>query len=336
MSSPLNKLVDKVYIINLDKDVERMAKMDAQMKTLGIEYKRFSAINGANIVHNKYLSEFCNVFCTNGMKGCALSHLYIWQDMVQNKYSNVCIFEDDAVLLDNFNESIQNNWKQLPKDYNLLYLGCGFSCTDKDIIPTISHTILNTKPEVIDRNIIRVSGSIGSHAYIITNKCANIFVNLPIITHIDLQMGIWAADFKMNSYSFNPLIVTTSGNEITGGSSLAESFPYILNKILYNISISNNITIGWVMNENSMKIGPININGILIYLFLFILLIPTKDYWFPFAWLLLEFLYSFDLNNTAKIATVFGIAAGLKFLVLHKVFPISQLLTKNIFGNRRT
>jgi len=140
----------------------------------------------------------------------------------------------------------------------------------------------------------------------------------------------------MNSYSFNPLIVTTSGNEITGGSSLAESFPYILNKILYNISISNNITIGWVMNENSMKIGPININGILIYLFLFILLIPTKDYWFPFAWLLLEFLYSFDLNNTAKIATVFGIAAGLKFLVLHKVFPISQLLTKNIFGNRRT
>lgn len=331
MSSPLNKLVDKVYIINLDTDVERMAKMDAQMKTLGIEYTRFSAINGANIVHNKHLSEFCNVFCTNGMKGCALSHLYIWQDMVRNKYSNVCIFEDDAVLVDNFNESIDTAWKQLPKDYNIFYLGCGFSCTDKHFIPTIAHTILNTTPQPLDTNILSVDGSIGTHAYIISKKTANIFQSLPIITHIDLQIRLWSEQFKLKTYSINPLIVQTSGNEMTGGSKLAESFPYILNKILYNISISNNITIGWLMNENSMKIGPININGILIYLFIFILLIPTKDYWFPVAWLLLEFLYSFDLNNTAKIATVFGIAAGLKFLVLHKVFPISQSLTKNIF-----
>jgi GR25 family glycosyltransferase involved in LPS biosynthesis len=41
----VNEFFDKVVVINLDRRTDRMEILDAQLKELGIEYERFSAID---------------------------------------------------------------------------------------------------------------------------------------------------------------------------------------------------------------------------------------------------------------------------------------------------
>jgi len=46
----VNEFFDKVVVINLDRRTDRMETLDAQLKELGIEYERFSAIDAVEWV----------------------------------------------------------------------------------------------------------------------------------------------------------------------------------------------------------------------------------------------------------------------------------------------
>ena len=111
----LNEVVDQVYVINMDKDVERMKTFDEQMVRNGIRYKRISAVKGVDVKDNKHMTEFCKIYCTDGIKGCALSHRLIWDDMVKNNYSRVCIFEDDALYSKHFRPIFLRYGKNCPR-----------------------------------------------------------------------------------------------------------------------------------------------------------------------------------------------------------------------------
>ena len=39
----------KVFLVNLDKNPERLAAADAQLRKLGVEYERFPAVYGADL-----------------------------------------------------------------------------------------------------------------------------------------------------------------------------------------------------------------------------------------------------------------------------------------------
>jgi GR25 family glycosyltransferase involved in LPS biosynthesis len=320
--SVLNKVVDKVYVINLDKDVERMRVLDAQLKQHGIEYTRLSAIDGSKVVHSKYLTEFCNTFCTNGMKGCALSHRMIWEEMVQNGYKNVCIFEDDASLSENFNEEFEKTWDQVPNKYDIFYLGCGLRCTDTSLIPTLVNSLEGKTPTVVDTNVLSVRGSVGTHGYMISNRCAKLFYTLPILTHIDSQIDLWISQFSLAAYSANPLLVLSSGNTLGSGSNLAEAYPYALNSILHHIPFSDSFNLDWSLSENFMKLGPINFNGILTIFFFLSLLIPPMLYPIFVIWLLIEFIVSWDVVNTLKFTGVCLTAIGSRFLIVKGLYPL--------------
>lgn len=316
----INEVVDKVYVINLDKDRERMESIGNQLKGLGIEYTRFSAIKGANIRRSKYLSDFCETFCTDGMKGCAISHRLIWDDVVANNYKRVLILEDDAVLSSNFNEEFKRGWKQVPKDFDLFYLGCHFKCGDSNPIANLVTKVTNGDPKPVDTNILGVGGSLGTHGYIISNKCAKVFQNLTIDTHIDLQMEIWTRQFNLKSYSVSPLIVGTD-NADNKGSNLSDTFPYLLGLVTQQINVSDTITLKWSLTENHAKIGPFTVNALVIIVFLVILLAPLWVYPIILGWLLVEFLYSFDYKSATKFLFFIGAAAGLRYSVVRLLHP---------------
>ena len=90
----INKVCDKVFVINMEKDTERLKAFDSHMKTNGIIYDRFNAINGSTIQRHNRLTEYCNTFCPNSTKGCALSHSGIWDLMITHRYKNVFIFSN--------------------------------------------------------------------------------------------------------------------------------------------------------------------------------------------------------------------------------------------------
>jgi hypothetical protein len=301
--SYVNQVVDKVYLINLDRDTERLKKMTEQLTKLNIEFTRFPAVLGSEVKTSSHLTELCLKYCTDGIKGCALSHKTIWEDMITNNYEHVLVLEDDAIFADDFEHMFKTGWDQVPKDFDVWYLGCNFKCTDTKAIPLLYNRVLGHTPIPVDTHIQRVYGSVGTHGYVISNKCARTFKHLPIYTHIDAQMTIWLDKYSLNAYSVKPLIVNTSQQLEDSGSNLAESYPYLLNNVLRQVPFSDTVSLDWGASENFAKIGGHNVNAT-IFVMIIIVFLTYPKYYFLFAlWLLAEYIYSKDAKNTIKFAT---------------------------------
>ena len=100
----------RIFVINLEKDVERMKRVSARLEELGVAYERFPAIyvKGMRVEEkNKYCCRF-RWRCANGRRmldgelGCALSHMSIYRKMLTEGIDKACILEDDVVLDERF------------------------------------------------------------------------------------------------------------------------------------------------------------------------------------------------------------------------------------------
>jgi hypothetical protein len=314
----LNEVVDQVYVINMDKDVERMKTFDEQMVRNGIRYKRISAVKGTDVKHNKHITEFCKIYCTDGIKGCALSHRLIWDDMVNNNYSRVCIFEDDALLSETFRADFPEIWKELPTTFDLFFMGCNMKCGDKHTFSKLIVLAEGNKPaKHISPSMLKVGGTVGTHGYMISRHCAELFLEEKINTHIDFEMGRWIGKYNLEAYSPDQKLVGITGAE----SNLADNYPYIINSILRDIPISESSTLDWGASENSFKIASLSINALIIYISILVLVIPARFYIVFAIWLLFEFAVSFDYVNTFRYAVILSVIAGIKHGAIDYLYP---------------
>ena len=299
----LNTAVDRVYVINMDKDTERMKRFHEQMHKHGIAYTRVPGVVGASVEYHEGLSGFCNQFCTAGMKGCALSHRMIWEDMLKNRYENVAVFEDDAVLHEDFNAKLRQGWEQLPNDYDIYYIGCDTFCENTDPSSKVFNKIFQTDPEVVDQNLKSVSGSHGTHGYILSEKCARVILDAQIHWHVDTQILKWINEFNLNAYSITPVIVHV--NE-TGGSGISDSFPKLLNSLIHPIHIFGTRPLDWALSENIIQIGWYSFNYLLLMLSVFMMFLPYRVCVWIIGWICVEGIYAGDVNNTSKYLQVLG------------------------------
>jgi len=311
----INRVCDKVFVINLDKDHERLQKFDSYMKTNNIKYERFKGIQGSKILHSDKLSDYCNTFCPDGMKGCALSHRSLWELMIENGYTNIMIFEDDAVIDTDFDRNFQDVWNHLPKDYDIVYFGCLMGCSDDSMLNTMFKKISGIETEEINEYVQTSQGTAGTHGYMISLEGAKKFTSKPINWHIDSQILSWIKTYDYTAYSVNNNMVETSQNN----SSLSDSYPILLNSILHNIKVNNlkhPTTLDWLLNEQFIKLAYININAIMIILMIICYFIPKKYTIYIGLWLAIELLVSRDIKNTFKYIILLGIPIGLKHFII--------------------
>ena len=312
MSSFTNTVVDKVYVINLDRDKDRLERIHAQLSRHGINYERFPAILGSTVGSHPAFSSFCNSFCTDSMKGCALSHTRIWKEMIEKNYSAVLILEDDAILADDFDERLKAAWPQVPQDADVLFLGCGFKCGDDALVPNMVNKVLGHTPEQVDEQILSVSGSVGFYGYVLKNDAARKLKTAPIHTHIDLQMQFWIQQYDLAAYSLSPLIIHVKDDGT--GSNLSEAFPIGLNSVLKAVPITPTMNASWALSENSLKLGPFNINIIMALLFGFMFAIPMPWFKWVFAWIVLEGFIARDVGNMIKYLSFLSMPVAARFL----------------------
>jgi len=88
---PFLKLVDAIYVINLEHRTDRRAEMQAQLARIGLGYDDprvtlFAAVKPSGA------GNFPNI----GSRGCYMSHLEILRDAHAKGLDNVLILEDDA------------------------------------------------------------------------------------------------------------------------------------------------------------------------------------------------------------------------------------------------
>jgi GR25 family glycosyltransferase involved in LPS biosynthesis len=126
----MDNIVDKIYCVNLDCDRERYENAEIQFKKHNLNVERFSGINGPEIKVEDYpgIIEKNSWLLKNkcGSTGCYLSHIKIWDQILADDSINIAlILEDDIILNSDFNNKFLNYYKQVPDNWELLYLGTG-------------------------------------------------------------------------------------------------------------------------------------------------------------------------------------------------------------------
>lgn len=143
---------DKIFVISLTK--KRSNKVSEFMDSLPQDWNIgevcvFDAIDGDN--------EELPLWWPKNMRGsygCLKSHLSILNLIVSQNLLNTLIIEDDAIFCDNFIQSLENVLRNLPDDWEQLYLGG-------------QHL---SKFKVINKDLVRAENVNRTHCYIIRNK----------------------------------------------------------------------------------------------------------------------------------------------------------------------
>lgn len=155
-----------IFVINLARRPERLEKWKFAAHKNGInEYTRWEAVDGAQL---KITPEIQQVFPDKiyfyfpGVMGCALSHYYLWQHIVETNLPYAVVFEDDAIF---FQKPF--SIPDLPSGWELFYFG-GFNVPNLPISGTpVKDNIIIPKP---DYGIGQ--GSYCTYAYMISNEGA--------------------------------------------------------------------------------------------------------------------------------------------------------------------
>lgn len=142
-----HELLEDTYCINLERRPERWEFMRGQFRRLGLEARRFTAVDGhrvdiealaeaglvTDLAKQRYLlPDSYKLFgfdLTPGAVGCALSHILIWKDIVLRDGRNQAlrpflVVEDDCAFDPAFSEGLlEERLRHVPPDWQLLFLG---------------------------------------------------------------------------------------------------------------------------------------------------------------------------------------------------------------------
>ncbi len=120
----IDSYFDKVFYLNLDKDIDRNESMIQQFKKYNISnYERVSGIVFDEIsdkIHwrNFNTDRLTRKYILGGM-GCRSAHHRAMEIAIERNYQRIIVFEDDAIMLDdpnkilNMNQDILSNWDML-------------------------------------------------------------------------------------------------------------------------------------------------------------------------------------------------------------------------------
>lgn len=157
-----------VYVINLDSQTDRLARMRARVPNL----RRIAAIDGWALPPEELARglHFPNGYdLTPPEMGCTKSHRAAWSELIVSGAPCACVLEDDAMLSDDFDCIVgQHDW--LPARYDLIKI----ETTQKDIL-------LDKRPisEIDDRKLHRLrSRHLGAGGYIVSRAGAEKLLKL--------------------------------------------------------------------------------------------------------------------------------------------------------------
>jgi len=215
------------YYINLDKAHDRNLHFLNQYNSARLPFnrlKRFAGLDGTSYnFTEKEIKMFENcdyhhLRYKKNIMGNQLSHYYILQDIIKNKYPISVVFQDDSVLKNNFKYHLNNIVKNLPDDTEMLNIGFHKFAADAEFIPwDLSSTDDSFQGEKINEYICKLKNEIKpcSLAYLITLKGA-----INMIEYFDKTTFIRATDGNFNDYlnfkdiHYGSNLVLVTGNSI--------------------------------------------------------------------------------------------------------------------------
>jgi glycosyl transferase, family 25 len=119
--------VPPIFVINLDRDADRLAHIRAECARAGLSFERFSALRGDALPEN--LRGFFDAIgspLSNGEIGCYASHLALHQRIANGEIASpAVILEDDVALCENFRGVLAGLVAALPNEWDIVRLSNG-------------------------------------------------------------------------------------------------------------------------------------------------------------------------------------------------------------------
>jgi len=137
----LNDFFDKIYVINLRRRPDRLEHITKEFNKIKTEFTLVEAVDGSAIRTNTTVGNGWNY---KGVTGCAYSHKKVFLDALKNNFKKILVVEDDNVFSENFNKDFNFFYKQVPKNWDMLYFGGNHQVKNKSInvnVEKISHTL---------------------------------------------------------------------------------------------------------------------------------------------------------------------------------------------------
>ena len=139
-----------IYLINLDRNPERLEAFIEQYMMSDLRYKQFqrlSAVDGREIeniqehINNQAFQEIQQIEktgyrtkhyqLTRGAIGCYMSHMKAYKEIADGASKYGLIFEDDVRIDRNILRRLNNLLSGIPNDWDMLLLGCHCIICDK-------------------------------------------------------------------------------------------------------------------------------------------------------------------------------------------------------------
>ena len=187
---------DKTYCINIQNRKDRRKNVIKQCLKIDLEFEFLS------VKKNK----------EDPVRGCLESHLKCIKNAIDFDYENILIMEDDILFdIEAINKILENNTIQIPKNFDMLYLGYhinnGYQFTDNIIKATSTQTthcyILNKRVfKYIYENIENEWNSIPEYSE--RNNLENM-INWNVRA-IDLFYAKWINHRRNNSFAIYPIL----------------------------------------------------------------------------------------------------------------------------------
>ncbi len=204
-------ILENIWVINMDKNKERLEKIKKNFDNLKLKFNRFKAIDGKELnkhqIDNTTTSLCQNLLCNRGMVGCALSHKELWKQLIDDVNTEYyLILEDDSIITNNSIDIIKKiEPKMLEYSIDFLNLGCIHG----------GCAIIKTEFKIDNYEFGKPILPLGMIGYIITKKCALKLLNYfeKINYHIDYEILFKHLLNNINYYSSNIPIINTNLNE---------------------------------------------------------------------------------------------------------------------------
>lgn len=277
-------LLDNIYVINLEKSTDRLNLMKNNFGKHGVKFERFNAIYGRDLTNDiidKNVGVLCkNLLCNYGMIGCAMSHIELWKQLLNdNDTDYYIIFEDDAIINSDFVTTIEeiNNIKHiLDFDILSLYCGPGINCVHLEKVHTLKNGIS------VGRPVFPLSLT----SYIISKKGANKLLSEinKIEYHIDMDIAIKNLSGRISYLSLDKNLI--QHNWDTRSTIEHHESKSILFNILLSLGFTN---VYWFLNISVVTVRMnYTINLYQIILIVLIIIFSFTKMWILVAILMLE------------------------------------------------
>jgi glycosyl transferase family 25 len=116
-----------IYVINLKRRPDRLEKFYERINFPKEKINVINAFDGKNYVNENISEKQLYNRLPNkllpGEKGCFISHIMAYKDIIKNDKNFSMIFEDDCFFCNDFTSKINTIINEIPKDTQILYIG---------------------------------------------------------------------------------------------------------------------------------------------------------------------------------------------------------------------